>query len=116
MNETTEKCSQARYARTILKAAVFLVFRSDTVELSVKEATGNGSILFRCISKERAKLSSYFWLDNRRHNKDRSRSAFIPLQKDQELLFLFPLQPQWPFLFLIKATDGSYIRRRTEKS
>ena len=115
MNETTEKCSQARYARTILKAAVFLV-KSDSVVLSVKEATGNGSILFRCISKERAKLSSYFWLDNRRHNKDRSRSAFIPLQKDQELLFLFPLQPQWPFLFLIKATDGSYIRRRTEKS
>ena len=30
MNETTEKCSQARYARTISKVAIFLV-KSDTV-------------------------------------------------------------------------------------
>ena len=32
MNEKTEKCSQARYARTILKVAIFLV-KSDTVPL-----------------------------------------------------------------------------------
>ena len=31
MNETTEKCSQARYARTILKVSIFLV-KSDTVQ------------------------------------------------------------------------------------
>ena len=30
MNEKTEKCSQARYARTILKVTIFLV-KSDTV-------------------------------------------------------------------------------------
>ena len=30
MNEKTEKCSQARYARTILKVAIFQV-KSDTV-------------------------------------------------------------------------------------
>ena len=30
MNETTEKCSPARYARTILKVTKFLV-KSDTV-------------------------------------------------------------------------------------
>ena len=29
MNETKEKCSQARYARTIKKVAIFLV-KSDT--------------------------------------------------------------------------------------
>ena len=33
MNETTEKCSQARYARTILKVVIFLV-KSETVRES----------------------------------------------------------------------------------
>ena len=34
MNETTEKCSQARYARTILKVTIFLI-KSDTVKNSI---------------------------------------------------------------------------------
>ena len=34
MNETTEKCSPARYARTILKVTIFLV-KSDTVWYSL---------------------------------------------------------------------------------
>ena len=36
MNEITEKRSQARYARTILKVAIFLV-KSDTVRESEVE-------------------------------------------------------------------------------
>ena len=56
MNETTEKCSQARYARTISKVEIFLV-KSDTVRLSIPYVESFGIMETTILQKKYCKKS-----------------------------------------------------------
>ena len=126
MNETTEKCSHPRYARTILKVAIFLV-KSDIVSRHGKVGKFQKRLLvtpkYWGLIAWRGLFLWAAWLRGWQGYVGRSVALFHPQRKAggpwRMMVPIWP--PPWTFeamgghLSFVKGSTGSYFKGKMEK-